>query len=116
MILQSLLFTKLGAPFETPSGGAWDDQITYNFTTDPEYTDNSYVKHYTDLVHLSCAALVFLVRPSDGDVAPCSWSPAWQHMDNLDHVRPSMGVPSWDAPSQWNLPGRAFPGPAADKL
>ncbi|EKX51780.1 hypothetical protein GUITHDRAFT_150806, partial [Guillardia theta CCMP2712] len=93
MILQSLLFTKLGAPFETPSGGAWDDQITYNFTTDPEYTDNGYVKHYTDL-----------------------WSPAWQHMDNLDHIRPSMGVPSWDAPSQWNLPGRAFPGPAADKL
>ena len=49
MILQALLFTKLGPPFETPSGGAWDDQITYNFTTDPEYTDVDYVNHYRDL-------------------------------------------------------------------
>ena len=49
MILQSLLFTKLGPPFETPSGGAWDDQITYNFTTDPEYGDVAYVNHYRDL-------------------------------------------------------------------
>ena len=49
MIFTSLLFTKLGPPFETPSGGAWDDQITYNFTTDPEYTDVDYVNHYRDL-------------------------------------------------------------------
>ena len=49
MILQSLLFTKLGPPFETPSGGAWDDNITYNFTSDPEYGDGGYVHHYRDL-------------------------------------------------------------------
>jgi hypothetical protein len=49
MILQALLFTKLGPPFETPSGGAWDDQITYNYTTDPEYGDVEYVNHYRDL-------------------------------------------------------------------
>jgi len=30
-------------------------------------------------------------------------------MDNLDHVRPSQGVASWDAPSKWNLEGRSFP-------
>ena len=37
MILQALLFTKLGPPFETPSGGAWDDQITYNCMFDIEF-------------------------------------------------------------------------------
>jgi len=91
MILQSLLFTKLGPPFETPSGGAWDDNITYNFTSDPEYGDGGYVHHYRDL-----------------------WGGVWQHFDNLDHVRPTTGVATWDAPSKWNLPGRAFPGPCAD--
>jgi len=49
MILQALAFTKLGAPFETPSGGAWDDNITYNFTTDPEYGSVDYVNQYTGL-------------------------------------------------------------------
>jgi len=49
MILQALCFTKLGAPFDTPSGGSWDDQITYNYTTDPEFGNTDYVKHYTDL-------------------------------------------------------------------
>lgn len=34
-------------------------------------------------------------------------------MDNLDHIRPTTGVASWDAPSQWNLPGRAFPSYAS---
>lgn len=32
--------------------------------------------------------------------------------DNLDHIRPATGA--WDAPSAWNLPGREFPGPAAE--
>ena len=31
MILQALMFTKLGAPFDTPSGGEWDDNITCEF-------------------------------------------------------------------------------------
>jgi hypothetical protein len=38
----------------------------------------------------------------------------WQHFDNLDHIRPTTGVPTWDAPGQWNLPGREFPGPSAE--
>lgn len=48
MILQALAFTKLAAPFDTPSGGAWDDQITYNFTKDPAYGDAAYVEGYPD--------------------------------------------------------------------
>ena len=44
----------------------------------------------------------------------CSWGGTWQHFDNLDHVRPTTGVPTWDAPSKWNLPGREFPGPSAE--
>mmetsp|Transcript_4287 Transcript_4287/g.8284 ORF Transcript_4287/g.8284 Transcript_4287/m.8284 type:complete len:93 (+) Transcript_4287:50-328(+) len=91
MILQSLLFSKLGPPFETP--GSWDDWTTYSFTTDPAYGDGSSPCHYTD-----------------------EWNSVWQHFDNLDHVRPTTGVPTWDAPSQWRLPGRSFPGPAADPI
>ena len=37
----------------------------------------------------------------------CTWM-----QDNLDHIRPATGA--WDAPSAWNLPGREFPGPAAE--
>ncbi|EKX51023.1 hypothetical protein GUITHDRAFT_103610 [Guillardia theta CCMP2712] len=77
------------APFETP--GSWDDNVTYNFTTDPAYGDSSYPMGFNEL-----------------------WSPTWQHLDNLDHIRPSMGMQNWDNVSAWNLPGRSFPGPGLD--
>jgi hypothetical protein len=47
MILQSLMLTKLAAPFPTP--GSWDDNITYVFTSDPAYGDSSYPNGYRDL-------------------------------------------------------------------
>lgn len=84
MILQSLFFTKLLGPYEGPS--AWNDQQTYAYTPDEEFGNGAYTEHFTDL-----------------------WGPKWKHMDNLDHVRPSMGVGSWDAASAWNLKGRALP-------
>jgi len=90
-MLTGLLMTKLGAPFETP--GSWDDWTTYAFTTDPAYGDAGYPSGYTKL-----------------------WGPTWQHFDNLDHIRPSTGNPNIDAVGAWNLPGRAFPGPAADPV
>jgi hypothetical protein len=92
MIISSLLLTKLSF-YDTPSGGAWDDNITYTYTTDPAYGDGNYVGHYTDL-----------------------WSPTWQHFDNLDHIRPDTGVPAINRVGVWNLPGRDFPGPAADPV
>jgi hypothetical protein len=67
--------------------------ITDTFTEDPAYGDSSYPGGYTKL-----------------------WSPTWQHFDNLDHIRPDIGVPTWNVVSQWNLPGREFPGPAADPV
>jgi hypothetical protein len=63
------------------------------YTTDPAYGDGNYVGHYTDL-----------------------WSPTWQHFDNLDHIRPDTGVPAINRVGVWNLPGRDFPGPAADPV
>ncbi len=63
------------------------------YTTDPAYGDGNYVGHYTDL-----------------------WSPTWQHFDNLDHIRPDTGVPAVNRVGVWNLPGRDFPGPAADPV
>ena len=44
------------------------------------------------------------------------WDDNWKHLDNLDHVRPSLGLPNHDAVGAWNLPGRDFPGPAADPI
>mmetsp|Transcript_23293 Transcript_23293/g.36451 ORF Transcript_23293/g.36451 Transcript_23293/m.36451 type:complete len:83 (-) Transcript_23293:180-428(-) len=80
----------LGPPFETPSGGAWDGNITYMYTPDPEYGDSNYPLKYTEL-----------------------WNNKWRHFDNLDHVRPNTGVPTWNMAGAWELPGRTFPGPAA---
>lgn len=42
------------------------------------------------------------------------YAPQWQHMDNLDHIRPDTGVPQMNSVGAWNLPGRAFPGPSAE--
>ena len=57
-----------------------------------------------------------LTLPARGltQVLARSWGSTWQHFDNLDHVRPTTGVATWDAPSKWNLPGREFPGPCAE--
>jgi hypothetical protein len=57
MLFHLAPFVSLAGPFETPSGGAWDDNITYNFTTSPEYGDSAYPAGYTAM-----------------------WSPGWQHM------------------------------------
>jgi hypothetical protein len=63
------------------------------FTNDPAYGDGTYVAGYNAL-----------------------WDDNWRHMDNLDHIRPTLGLPNHDAVGAWNLPGRDFPGPAAEPI
>merc|ERR1719183_2723113 len=38
------------------------------------------------------------------------WTPAWKHMDNLDHIRPNTGVPGMTNASAWTLTGREMCG------
>uniref|UniRef100_A0A7S0N8B8 Uncharacterized protein n=1 Tax=Cryptomonas curvata TaxID=233186 RepID=A0A7S0N8B8_9CRYP len=87
MILQTLCRSLLAGTFPDPPEGA------YIFTNDPSYGDGSYVAGYNAL-----------------------WGDEWKHMDNLDHIRPSLGLPNHDTVSAWHLPGRDFPGPAADPI
>jgi len=54
------------------------------------------------------------ISAPDAKAATSRWSPTWQHMDNLDHIRPETGVPGITGTSAWSLPGRGFPGPAAE--
>eukprot|EP00281_Chroomonas_sp_CCMP1168_P025066 CAMPEP_0206230722 /NCGR_PEP_ID=MMETSP0047_2-20121206/10427_1 /ASSEMBLY_ACC=CAM_ASM_000192 /TAXON_ID=195065 /ORGANISM="Chroomonas mesostigmatica_cf, Strain CCMP1168" /LENGTH=95 /DNA_ID=CAMNT_0053654197 /DNA_START=62 /DNA_END=349 /DNA_ORIENTATION=- len=86
---------------ETP--GSWDDWTTYSFTTPEAPNTMTFPSGYTSAYGLSDYPKEYTSM----------WSPTWQHFDNLDHIRPTTGVPAMDAVGKWNLPGRAFPGPAA---